>query len=38
MSFFGGGSSSSSGGGILPTFQEEPACADMCPNLTYQQR
>jgi len=22
----------------LPTFQEEPACAKMCPNLTYKQR
>ena len=34
-------SSSSSGGAtesMLPTFQEEPACASMCPNLTYSQR
>lgn len=33
-----GGSDSSSSESILPTFQDEPACADMCPKLTYQQR
>jgi len=38
-SFLGGGeSSSSSSSSILPTFQEEPACAKFCPKLTYQQR
>lgn len=39
--FLGGdssSSSSSSSSSILPTFQEEPACASMCPKLTYQQR
>eukprot|EP01038_Epipyxis_sp_PR26KG_P005403 gene5403-7487_t len=35
---FGGESSSSSSQSILPTFQEEPACAKMCPQLSYQQR
>lgn len=36
----GGGlfSGESSSGPTLPTFQEEPACAGMCPKLTYQQR
>lgn len=29
------GSSNSS---LLPTFQEEPACAGLCPNLSYKQR
>lgn len=37
--FGGGGSSSSSTTeSILPTFQDEPACAGLCPQLTYQQR
>jgi hypothetical protein len=38
--FLGGGSSSSGGGGesIIPGFQDEPACASMCPDLTYTQR
>jgi hypothetical protein len=47
---FGGGSSSSGGGmfgggggsstteSILPTFQDEPACAQCCPQLTFKQR
>jgi len=35
---FLGGGESSSGESILPTFQDEPACAGLCPDLTYQQR
>eukprot|EP01031_Cornospumella_fuschlensis_P045737 gene45737-55981_t len=35
----GGGGSSSESSSILPgTFQDEPACADMCPNLSYKHR
>ena len=37
MNFFKGSGSSESSS-ILPTFQEEPACAKICPNLTYEQR
>lgn len=37
-SFLGGGSDSSNSNSILPTFHEEPACASMCPKLSYQQR
>jgi hypothetical protein len=36
--FGGGGSSSSTTESILPTFQDEPACAGICPQLTYMQR
>lgn len=35
--FMGGGSSESNS--ILPNmFQDEPACAGMCPNLSYKHR
>lgn len=39
--FLGGSEESSSGNSMMsniPGFQEEPACAKMCPKLTYQQR
>lgn len=38
---FGSAASNSSSGSsdsILPSFQDEPACASMCPKLTYSQR
>jgi len=39
-SFFAGSNSSnsSSSESMLPSFQDEPACASMCPKLTYSQR
>ena len=38
--FFGGGESSSASAteSILPTFQDEPACASCCPQLSFKQR
>ncbi len=38
---FGGGGSgggSSATESILPTFQDEPACAQCCPQLSFKQR
>ena len=37
-SFLGSESSSSESSSIIPSFQDESACAQICPNLTYKQR
>lgn len=38
-SMFGSsGSKASSSDSMIPSFQDEPACASMCPKLTYSQR
>jgi len=37
-SFLGGGENSSNPLSRIPGFEEEPACAKMCPSMSYQHR
>jgi hypothetical protein len=36
--FLGGGEKSNNPLNKIPGFEEEPACAKMCPQMSYQQR